>query len=330
MSITGFPVYRPRRTRATENLRAMIRETEVSVKDLIYPLFVVPGENVKHEIESLPGNYHWSIDRVMECVDEVVELGIPAVLLFGVPSYKDAVGSSGWDMNEPVQQACKLIKAKYPELVIITDVCLCEYTEHGHCGVLQNGCTVNNDETLPLLAKVAVSHAQAGADMIAPSNMMDGYVKAIREALDAAGFNHIPIMAYSAKFASAYYGPFRAAADSAPSAGDRKGYQMDPANSDEAIREVALDIAEGADMFMVKPGMPYLDIVRRVKRELEVPTYVYQVSGEYAMLKAAALNGWLDEKACAMEALLSFKRAGADGILTYYALDAARWMKTDA
>ena len=225
MSITGFPVYRPRRTRATENLRAMIRETEVSVKDLIYPLFVVPGENVKHEIESLPGNYHWSIDRVMECVDEVVELGISAVLLFGVPSYKDAVGSSGWDMNEPVQQACKLIKAKYPELVIITDVCLCEYTEHGHCGVLQNGCTVNNDETLPLLAKVAVSHAQAGADMIAPSNMMDGYVKAIREALDAAGFNHIPIMAYSAKFASAYYGPFRAAADSAPSAGDRKGYQ---------------------------------------------------------------------------------------------------------
>ena len=240
MSITGFPVYRPRRTRATENLRAMIRETEVSVKDLIYPLFVVPGENVKHEIESLPGNYHWSLDRVMECVDEVVELGIPAVLLFGVPSYKDAVGSSGWDMNEPVQQACKLIKAKYPELVIITDVCLCEYTEHGHCGVLQNGCTVNNDETLPLLAKVAVSHAQAGADMIAPSNMMDGYVKAIREALDAAGFNHIPIMAYSAKFASAYYGPFRAAADSAPSAGDRKGYQMDPANSDEALREVAL------------------------------------------------------------------------------------------
>ena len=195
MSITGFPVYRPRRTRATENLRAMIRETEVSVKDLIYPLFVVPGKNVKHEIESLPGNYHWSIDRVMECVDEVVELGIPAVLLFGVPSYKDAVGSSGWDMNEPVQQACKLIKEKYPELVIITDVCLCEYTEHGHCGVLQNGCTVNNDETLPLLAKVAVSHAQAGADMIAPSNMMDGYVKAIREALDAAGFNHIPIRA---------------------------------------------------------------------------------------------------------------------------------------
>lgn len=228
MSITGFPVYRPRRTRATENLRAMIRETEVSVKDLIYPLFVVPGENVKHEIESLPGNYHWSIDRVMECVDEVVELGIPAVLLFGVPSYKDAVGSSGWDMNEPVQQACKLIKAKYPELVIITDVCLCEYTEHGHCGVLQNGCTVNNDETLPLLAKVAVSHAQAGADMIAPSNMMDGYVKAIREALDAAGFNHIPIMAYSAKFASAYYGPFRAAADSAPSAAIAKATRWTP------------------------------------------------------------------------------------------------------
>ena len=217
-----FPVYRPRRTRATENLRAMIRETEVSVKDLIYPIFVVPGSNVKHEIESLPGNYHWSIDRLPEITAEVAALGIPAVILFGVPSYKDAVGSSAWDMNEPVQLACKQIKEQHPELVVITDVCMCEYTDHGHCGVLQNGCTVNNDETLPLLAKVAVSHCQAGADMIAPSNMMDGYVKAIREALDENGFNHIPSMAYSAKFASAYYGPFRAAADSAPSAGDRK------------------------------------------------------------------------------------------------------------
>ena len=327
MSITGFPVYRPRRTRATENLRAMIRETEVSVKDLIYPLFVVPGKNVKHEIESLPGNYHWSIDRVMECVDEVVELGIPAVLLFGVPSYKDAVGSSGWDMNDPVQQACKLIKEKYPELVIITDVCLCEYTEHGHCGVLQNGCTVNNDETLPLLAKVAVSHAQAGADMIAPSNMMDGYVKAIREALDAAGFNHIPIMAYSAKFASAYYGPFRAAADSAPSAGDRKGYQMDPANSDEALREVSLDIEEGADIVMVKPALSFLDIVQRVHETFNRPLCVYNVSGEYAMVKAAAEKGWIDEKRIVMETMLGFKRAGAKMIITYHALDVAKWLQ---
>ena len=212
----GFPIYRPRRTRATENLRSMIRETELSVNDLIYPLFVVPGKNVKHEIESLPGNYHWSLDRLPEVLDEITELKIPAVILFGIPSYKNATGSSAWDMEEPVQQACRLIKEKYPDLVIVTDVCLCEYTEHGHCGVLENGCTVNNDATLPLLAKVAVSHAKAGADIIAPSNMMDGYVKAIRTALDEEGFTNIPIMAYSAKFASAYYGPFRAAADSAP------------------------------------------------------------------------------------------------------------------
>ena len=244
----GFPIYRPRRMRASENLRSMIRETEISVKDLIYPVFVVPGKNIKHEIESLPGNYHWSVDRVLECIDEVVKLGIPSIILFGLPSYKNAIGSSAWDMEEPVQQACMLIKSKYPELVITTDVCLCEYTEHGHCGVLENGCTVNNDETLPLLAKVAVSHAKAGADIIAPSNMMDGYVHAIRTALDEAGFINVPIMAYSAKFASAYYGPFRAAADSTPAAGDRKGYQMDPANSDEALRETYLDIEEGADI----------------------------------------------------------------------------------
>ena len=324
---TGFPVYRPRRTRATENLRAMIRETEVSVKDLIYPIFVVPGTNVKHEIESLPGNYHWSIDRLGECMDEVASLGIPAVLLFGVPSYKDAVGSSAWDMNEPVQLACKLIKEKYPEIVIITDVCMCEYTEHGHCGVLEHGCTVNNDETLPLLAKVAVSHCQAGADMIAPSNMMDGYVKAIREALDENGFKHIPIMAYSAKFASAYYGPFRAAADSAPSAGDRKGYQMDPANSDEALREVALDIEEGADIVMVKPALAFLDVVQRVHETFNRPLCVYNVSGEYAMVKAAAAKGWIDEKRIVMETMLGFKRAGAKMIITYHALDVARWLK---
>lgn len=244
----GFPIYRPRRLRATENLRSMIRETELSVKDLIYPLFVVPGTGVKNEIESLPGNYHWSLDRLPEVLQEISELGIPAVILFGIPSYKNAVGSSAWDAEEPVQQACRLIKNTYPELVVVTDACLCEYTEHGHCGVLENGCTVNNDETLPLLAKIAVSHAQAGADVIAPSNMMDGYVKVMREALDEAGFSNVSLMAYSAKYASAYYGPFRAAADSTPSAGDRKGYQMDPGNSDEALREVALDIEEGADI----------------------------------------------------------------------------------
>lgn len=323
----GFPIYRPRRMRASENLRSMIRETEISVKDLIYPVFVVPGKNIKHEIESLPGNYHWSVDRVLECIDEVVKLGIPSIILFGLPSYKNAVGSSAWDMEEPVQQACMLIKSKYPELVITTDVCLCEYTEHGHCGVLENGCTVNNDETLPLLAKVAVSHAKAGADIIAPSNMMDGYVHAIRTALDEAGFINVPIMAYSAKFASAYYGPFRAAADSTPAAGDRKGYQMDSANSDEALRETYLDIEEGADIIMVKPALAFLDIVQRVHETFNRPLCVYNVSGEYAMVKAAAEKGWIDEKRIVMETMLAFKRAGAKMIITYHALDVAKWLQ---
>lgn len=323
----GFPIYRPRRMRASENLRSMIRETEISVKDLIYPVFVVPGKNIKHEIESLPGNYHWSVDRVLECIDEVVKLGIPSIILFGLPSYKNAVGSSAWDMEEPVQQACMLIKSKYPELVITTDVCLCEYTEHGHCGVLENGCTVNNDETLPLLAKVAVSHAKAGADIIAPSNMMDGYVHAIRTALDEVGFINVPIMAYSAKFASAYYGPFRAAADSTPAAGDRKGYQMDPANSDEALRETYLDIEEGADIIMVKPALAFLDIVQRVHETFNRPLCVYNVSGEYAMVKAAAEKGWIDEKRIVMETMLAFKRAGAKMIITYHALDVAKWLQ---
>lgn len=323
----GFPIYRPRRMRASENLRSMIRETEISVKDLIYPVFVVPGKNIKHEIESLPGNYHWSVDRVLECIDEVVKLGIPSIILFGLPSYKNAIGSSAWDMEEPVQQACMLIKSKYPELVITTDVCLCEYTEHGHCGVLENGCTVNNDETLPLLAKVAVSHAKAGADIIAPSNMMDGYVHAIRTALDEAGFINVPIMAYSAKFASAYYGPFRAAADSTPAAGNRKGYQMDPANSDEALRETYLDIEEGADIIMVKPALAFLDIVQRVHETFNRPLCVYNVSGEYAMVKAAAEKGWIDEKRIVMETMLAFKRAGAKMIITYHALDVAKWLQ---
>lgn len=325
----GFPIYRPRRTRATANLRSMIRENKLSVEDLIYPLFVVPGKNVKNEIESLLGNYHWSLDRLPEVLDEIVDLKIPAVILFGIPSYKNATGSSAWDMEEPVQQACRLIKEKYPDLVIVTDVCLCEYTEHGHCGVLENGCTVNNDATLPLLAKVAVSHAKAGADIIAPSNMMDGYVQAIRAALDENGFSHVSIMAYSAKYASSYYGPFRAAADSAPSAGDRKGYQMDPANSDEALREVELDIEEGADIVMVKPALAFMDIIRRVKDTFNRPLCVYNVSGEYAMVKAAAQKGWIDEKRIVMETLTGFKRAGAKMIITYHALDAARWLREE-
>ncbi len=323
----GFPIYRPRRLRASENLRSMIRETELSVKDLIYPVFVVPGTNIKEEITSLPGNYHWSVDRVLECAAAVVSAGIPAIILFGLPSYKNATGSSAWDMEEPVQRACQLLKKTYPDLVIITDVCLCEYTEHGHCGVLENGCTVNNDATLPLLAKVAVSHAMAGADIIAPSNMMDGYVQAIRTALDAEGFSRIPIMAYSAKYASAYYGPFRMAADSAPAAGDRKGYQMDPANSDEALRETALDIEEGADIIMVKPALAFMDIIRRVHDTFNRPLCVYNVSGEYAMVKAAAAQGWIDEQRVVIETLTGFKRAGAKMIITYHALDAAQWLR---
>lgn len=323
----GFPDYRPRRLRASENLRSMIRETSLSVKDLIYPLFVVPGEGIKKEIETLEGNYQYSVDRVMEAIDQVVELGIPAVILFGLPSYKDAIGSSAWDDNEPVQRASQAIKAKYPELVVIADACLCEYTSHGHCGVLENGCTVNNDETLPLLGKIAVSQARCGADIIAPSNMMDGYVQVMRKALDEAGFTQVAIMAYSAKFASAYYGPFRAAADSAPSAGDRKGYQMDPANADEALREVELDIEEGADIVMVKPAMAYLDVVARVHATYNRPLCVYNVSGEYAMIKAAANKGWIDEKRIVLETMLSFKRAGAKMIITYFALEVARYLK---
>ena len=320
----GFPIYRPRRLRATENLRSMIRETELSVKDLIYPLFVVPGTGVKNEIESLPGNYHWSLDRLPEVLQEISELGIPAVILFGIPSYKNAVGSSAWDAEEPVQQACRLIKNTYPELVIVTDACLCEYTEHGHCGVLENGCTVNNDETLPLLAKIAVSHAQAGADVIAPSNMMDGYVKVMREALDEAGFSNVSLMAYSAKYASAYYGPFRAAADSTPSAGDRKGYQMDPHNRREALKECALDVREGADILMVKPAMSYLDIIRECADAFDLPLAAYSVSGEYAMIKAAGQAGLIDEHRVMCESALSVFRAGANMLITYYAKELAQ------
>lgn len=320
---------RPRRLRVSRGVRNMVRETRLTADNFIFPLFVVPGEKIKSEIEPLPGSYHYSVDMVIDAAKEAYDLGIPAVLVFGLPEYKDATGSSAWDDNSPVQRAVRAIKAALPELVVITDVCLCEYTDHGHCGVL-HGETVDNDETLPLLVRSAVSHARAGADMVAPSDMMDGRVGAIRQGLDEAGYSNVAIMAYSAKFSSAYYGPFRVAADSAPQCGDRKGYQMDPANGREALKEVELDLEEGADIVMVKPALAYLDIVNQVKNSVLVPVAAYNVSGEYAMVKAAAQNGWIDEKKTVLETLLSMKRAGADMIITYHALDAARWLAEEA
>lgn len=320
---------RPRRLRVSRGVRNMVRETRLTADNFIFPLFVVPGEKIKSEIEPLPGSYHYSVDMVIDAAKEAYDLGIPAVLVFGLPEYKDAKGSSAWDDNSPVQRAVRAIKAALPELVVITDVCLCEYTDHGHCGVL-HGETVDNDETLPLLVRSAVSHARAGADMVAPSDMMDGRVGAIRQGLDEAGYSNVSIMAYSAKFSSAYYGPFRVAADSAPQCGDRKGYQMDPANGREALKEVELDLEEGADIVMVKPALAYLDIVNQVKNSVLVPVAAYNVSGEYAMVKAAAQNGWIDEKKTVLETLLSMKRAGADMIITYHALDAARWLTEEA
>lgn len=316
---------RPRRMRISEGVRSLVRETSLSVKDFVYPIFVVPGEKVKEEISSLPGCYHLSVDEALKVAEEVVSLGIPSVEVFGLPAYKDEIGSSAWDMTSPVQQAIKTIKEKFPELVIIGDVCLCQYTSHGHCGQLC-GQYVDNDETLKLLAKVAVSQAKAGADMVAPSDMMDGRVAAIRQALDESGYQNVSIMSYAVKYASAYYGPFRDAAHSTPQFGDRRSYQMDPANSREALKEVALDTAEGADIIMVKPALSYLDIVRQVRGTTHLPVAVYNVSGEYAMVKAAAANGWIDEKRIVLETLLSMKRAGADMIITYHALDAARWL----
>ncbi|WIW71114.1 porphobilinogen synthase [Anaerosinus gibii] len=316
---------RPRRMRISEGVRSLVRETSLSVKDFVYPIFVVPGEKVKEEISSLPGCYHLSVDEALKVAEEVVSLGIPSVEVFGLPAYKDEIGSSAWDMTSPVQQAIKAIKEKFPELVIIGDVCLCQYTSHGHCGQLC-GQYVDNDETLKLLAKVAVSQAKAGADMVAPSDMMDGRVAAIRQALDESGYQNVSIMSYAVKYASAYYGPFRDAAHSTPQFGDRRSYQMDPANSREALKEVALDTAEGADIIMVKPALSYLDIVRQVRGTTHLPVAVYNVSGEYAMVKAAAANGWIDEKRIVLETLLSMKRAGADMIITYHALDAARWL----
>lgn len=318
-------IHRPRRLRATGGIRSMVRETSLTAANLVYPLFVVPGSKVKKEIGSLPGNFHLSPDMAVEMAREAYDLGIPAVLVFGLPEYKDERGSSAWDMNSPVQQAVMAIKQVLPELVVITDVCLCQYTSHGHCGLL-NGNKVDNDPTLPLLAEVALSHAKAGADMVAPSDMMDGRVAAIRDLLDRSGCSDVSIMSYAAKYASAYYGPFRDAADSTPQFGDRRAYQMDPANSREALREVALDIAEGADIIIVKPALAYLDIVRQVKDKFLLPVAAYNVSGEYAMVKAAAAQGLIDEPRLVIETLTSMKRAGADIIITYHALDAVRWL----
>lgn len=317
---------RPRRMRINENVRDMVRETNISVKDFVYPIFVVPGENIKEEIPSMPGCYHLSVDKAVELAREISALGIPSVEVFGLPEYKDAIGSSAWDMTSPVQRAIQAIKSKVPELVIVGDVCLCQYTDHGHCGELC-GHYVDNDATLKHLQKVAVSQAEAGADMIAPSDMMDGRVAAIRQALDDKGFINTSIMSYAVKYASGYYGPFRDAADSAPQFGDRRAYQMDPANSREAMKEVELDLAEGADIIMVKPALAYLDVVRQVRDSINRPVAVYNVSGEYAMVKAAAANGWIDEKRIVLETLTSMKRAGADIIITYHAIDAAKWLK---
>ncbi len=319
----SFPIHRPRRLRRNENLRRMTRETHLRVDDLIMPLFIVPGTRVENPIGSMPGIAQLSVDRAVEECRQIRDLGIPGVILFGIPDEKDAVGSDAYSDNGIIQRALRALKEEVPGLTLITDVCLCEYTDHGHCGLIK-GNDVDNDATLELLVKESLSHVRAGADMVAPSDMMDGRVGAIRQALDQQGFPHIPIMAYAAKFASGFYGPFREAAESTPQFGDRRSYQMDPANGDEAIREVALDIEEGADIVMVKPALPYLDIIRRVKEKFDHPLAAYNVSGEYAMLKAAALNGWLDEERVMLEALTSIKRAGVDLILTYFAKDAAR------
>ncbi|NLP44635.1 MAG: porphobilinogen synthase [Peptococcaceae bacterium] len=318
-------IQRPRRLRMNEAIRKMVRENQLSVTDLIYPMFVRYGENIKNPVPSMPGVYQYSLDLLPKALEEVVALKIPAILLFGLPATKDEVGSGAYADDGIIQQAVRLIKKHYPDLYVITDVCLCEYTSHGHCGLVQDG-RILNDQSVELLVKTAVSQAKAGADMVAPSDMMDGRVGAIREALDVAGFCHIPIMSYAAKCSSAFYGPFRDAAGSAPQFGDRRAYQMDPANSDEAIRETALDIEEGADLIIVKPALAYGDIIYRTKQEFGLPVAAYNVSGEYAMIKAAAANGWLDEKSTVLETLLSLKRAGADLLITYHALDVARWL----
>lgn len=330
----SFPITRLRRLRKTAGIRNMVRETVLHAHDLIMPIFVTEGIQVKEPIASMPGVYHFSLDLLDQEVDEIVSLGIPAVILFGLPDSKDAVGSSAFASDGIVQRATRQIKAKHPELVVIADTCLCQFTDHGHCGMVHvhevNGCQVgeiDNDSSLEYLVKTAVSQAEAGADIIAPSNMMDGFVHAIRAGLDEAGYSEVPIMSYSVKYASAFYGPFRDAAHSAPQFGDRKTYQMDPANVREAIREAEEDVLEGADMLMVKPALSYLDVIRAVKEQFDLPVVAYNVSGEYSMVKAAAQLGWVDEKAIALEMLVGMKRAGADMILTYFAKDAARWLQ---
>ena len=319
-----FPDYRPRRLRYNESLRTLIRETQLSISDLIQPLFVRPGRGIREPIPSMPGNYRFSVDELIKEIKEIKDRGILAIILFGIPEKKDRLGTDAYAKDGIIQRAVREIKEKVPDIIVITDVCLCEYTDHGHCGIIKDG-EVDNDATLPILGEIAVSQVQAGADIVAPSGMMDGGVMAIRKALDAAGFIHIPIMAYSAKYASAFYGPFRDAAESAPMFGDRRGYQMDPANAEEAIREVELDLAEGADIVMVKPALPYLDVIYRVKKAINRPLAAYNVSGEFSMIKAAIERGWLDEKVI-LEVLTAIKRAGADLILTYFAKEVAAWL----
>ncbi|MEC3605704.1 porphobilinogen synthase [Bacillus glycinifermentans] len=317
--------HRHRRLRTTAGMRKLVRETELRASDFIYPIFAIEGENIKSEVPSMPGVYQLSLDRLNEELEEVASLGIQSVIVFGVPEHKDAVGSEAYHDHGIVQKAIAKIKEDFPELVVVADTCLCEYTDHGHCGLVENG-EILNDESLALLAKTAVSQARAGADIIAPSNMMDGFVAAIREALDEEGFTNVPIMSYAVKYASAFYGPFRDAAGSSPQFGDRKTYQMDYANRLEAIREAKSDVEEGADFLIVKPTLSYLDIVRDVKNEFDLPVVGYNVSGEYSIVKAGGQNGWIDEKALILEMLTSMKRAGCDLIITYFAKDAAKWI----
>ena len=325
-----FPVARPRRLRATPALRRLLRETRVCADNLVMPLFAQPGKGVRRPIASMPGNFQLSVDELAKEAREIHKLGVPAILLFGIPDKKDEKASGAYAKHGIVQTAVRAVKNAVPEMVVVTDVCNCEYTSHGHCGIVRKrrdgALDVDNDATLELLARSAVSHAEAGADIVAPSDMMDGRVAAIRRALDQAGFAQTPIMSYAAKFASGFYGPFRDAAESPPQFGDRRTYQMDCANGDEAMREVALDVAEGADIVMVKPALAYLDLVRRVKERFSLPTAVYNVSGEFAMVKAAAENGWLDERTVVMELMTAFRRAGADIVITYWAKDVARWL----
>lgn len=322
-----FPEVRMRRLRRTQNIRNMVQEVQLNMNDYIYPIFVIEGQDIKNEIPSMPGIYQFSLDHLLDEVQRAVDAGVIAIMLFGIPAKKDECGSEAYNDDGIIQQAVRLVRAHYPELVISTDVCMCEYTSHGHCGLIK-GETVDNDSTLELLAKIAVSHAKAGADILAPSDMMDGRIGVIRDALDEAGYKDVIIMAHAVKYASSFYGPFRDAAESAPHFGDRKSYQMDPASGTrQALAEIAMDVEEGADMVIVKPGLPYLDLVSAAYENTLVPVVAYNVSGEYAMVKAAAQNGWIDEKAIVMEMMLAFKRAGAKMVITYHAIDIGNWLK---